>query len=110
MMALLLLKKNEIIILRIYVSTFLHLKIEIIENKLKSSSSDLEEEKDLISNFLASYVLSNADDQSLLNSITKYLNTWESFYNYCLISLKNNNFNESTAKDIFKVVASIRIM
>ncbi len=68
---------------------------EIIENKLKSSSSDLEEEKDLISNFLASYVLSAADDQNLLNSITKYLNTWESFYNYCLISLKNNNFNES---------------
>jgi signal recognition particle subunit SRP72 len=68
---------------------------EIIENKLKSSSSDLEEEKDLISNFLASYVLSSADDQNLLTGITKYLNTWESFYNYCLISLKNNNFNES---------------
>jgi signal recognition particle subunit SRP72 len=67
---------------------------EIIETKLKASS-DLEEEKDLISNFLASYVLSEVKDEALLNSVLKYLNTWESFYNYCVISLKSGNLNES---------------
>jgi tetratricopeptide (TPR) repeat protein len=67
---------------------------EIITSKLQSSE-DIEEEKDLISNFLAAYTLSGVNDESLLKQLMKYLNTWESFYNYCLICLKEGRLNET---------------
>lgn len=67
----------------------------IIEEKLNSTNSDIDEEKDLISNFLAAYVLSNSNDGEILKTTLKYLNTWESFYNFCLISFKKGKFNES---------------
>lgn len=66
---------------------------EIVEAKI--SSSELEEEKDLISNFLASYILSETNDENMLNSMTKYLNSWESFYNYCIVCLQGGKFNET---------------
>jgi signal recognition particle subunit SRP72 len=66
----------------------------IVEEKLKSDT-EIDEEKDLISNFLAAYVLSDSREEEILKTILKYLNTWESFYNYCIISLKNGKFNES---------------
>jgi len=63
--------------------------------KLNSSKFEVEEEKDLISNFLAAYVLSDARDEEILKTILKFLNSWESFYNYCIICLKSGRFNES---------------
>jgi signal recognition particle subunit SRP72 len=76
-----------------YMQSYLYYK-EIVSSKLKSSE-DLEEEKDLISNFLASYTLSGASDESFIKQLMKYLNTWESFYNYCLICLKEGRLNET---------------
>jgi signal recognition particle subunit SRP72 len=67
---------------------------EIIENKIKSNA-ELEEEKDLLSNYLAAYVFSDAKDQNLLKQVMKHLNSWESFYNYSIICLKDGKFSES---------------
>lgn len=65
----------------------------LLEEKL--NSNEIEEEKDLISNFLAAYVLSDSKEEEVLKTLLKYMNTWESFYNYCIICLKQGKFNES---------------
>jgi signal recognition particle subunit SRP72 len=67
----------------------------IVQEKITGNSTDLEEDKDLISNFLAAYGLSEAKEEKMLETVTKYLNTWESFYNYCIIYIKQGKFNES---------------
>lgn len=51
------------------------------------------DEPDLITNYLASFILSGSNE--LINTITKHLNSWESFYNYCIISIKEGNFSEA---------------
>ena len=67
----------------------------LINEKKKSEIDSLEEDKDLLSNFLASYIYSNSNESEYLNSLTKHLNSWESFYNYCVICLKEGNYSES---------------
>jgi signal recognition particle subunit SRP72 len=67
----------------------------IYKEIVQGNMNNLEEEKDLVSNFLASYILSDAKDDSILNSITKYLDSWESFFNYCVICIKEGKLNES---------------
>jgi thioredoxin-like negative regulator of GroEL len=67
---------------------------EIFEEKQKNKS-DFEEERDLVSNFLGAFVMSHKKDESVLKSITKHLESWESFYNYCLICLNQGNLNEA---------------
>jgi len=65
---------------------------EIIIKKLKSQTTGLKISEDLITNCLASYALSNLDTD--ISHLLKYLNSWESFYNYCVISLKQKKFTE----------------
>ncbi len=61
----------------------------------KTNKETEEEDKDLFSNFLASYIYSKSNETDFLNSITKHLNSWESFYNYCIICIREGNFQES---------------
>ncbi|MCQ2818672.1 MAG: hypothetical protein MJ252_15505 [archaeon] len=67
---------------------------EYYKDLLLEKKEDLENESDLITNFLASYALSNSNDFDLLKSIQKYISTWECFYNYSLIFLNKNQYNE----------------
>lgn len=67
---------------------------DIYKHILLSKKEDLENEGDLLTNFLAVYALSNANDFELLKSIQKYINSWECFYNYALIFLNQKNYNE----------------
>jgi len=61
----------------------------------KTKKDHEEEDNDLFSNFLAAYIYSKSSESNFLNSITKHLNSWESFYNYCLICIREGNFTES---------------
>jgi len=65
---------------------------EIVQFKLKSNTSGNKVSEDLITNCLAAYALSGLDND--ISQLLKFLNSWESFYNYCVISLKNKKFNE----------------
>jgi signal recognition particle subunit SRP72 len=67
----------------------------IYKEIINSNSYDIEEDKDLISNYLASYIFSKSNEKDYLKSIIKNLNSWESFFNYCIICLKDGNYNES---------------
>ena len=63
-------------------------------DKILEKKDELENESDLLTNFLAAYAQSNADDFNLLKSVQRYITTWECFYNYSLIFLNKNQYNE----------------
>ena len=65
---------------------------EIVINKIKSLTSGQIMSEDLITNCLAAFALSGLDSD--ISHLLKFLNSWESFYNYCVISLKQKKFNE----------------
>lgn len=65
----------------------------LISDKAKGEFE--EEDKDLLSNFLAAYIYSKSDEREFLGSLTKHLNSWESFFNYCVICIREGNFSES---------------
>lgn len=67
----------------------------IYKEIVNSNSYDVEEDRDLISNFLASYIFSKSNEKDFLKNVLKNLNSWESFYNYCIICLKEGIFDES---------------
>ena len=58
--------------------------------KLKTNSDGAD---DLLTNLLATYYLSNSTEE--ISYLTKQLNTWEAFYNYCIICIRRNNFEQS---------------
>ena len=67
---------------------------KLINEKLKSEQ--IENESDLFTNFLACFALNtNNKDDKFLNSLKKYLSTWESYYNFCIIYLKNKDIENS---------------
>jgi signal recognition particle subunit SRP72 len=66
---------------------------ELVNVQLQSEG--VEEDKDLISNYVASCILANLGENEIIPNLTKYLNSWESFYNYCIIYLKNGKFDEA---------------
>ena len=37
----------------------------------------------------------NNKDQDFLNGLKKYLSTWESYYNFCIIYIKNKDIENS---------------
>ena len=67
---------------------------KLIEEKLKTEQ--IENESDLFTNYLACFALNiNNKDDKFLNSLKKYLSTWESYYNFCIIYLKNKDIENS---------------
>lgn len=60
------------------------------EKETEGTSSSIE---DLTVNYLSSYLLSQSLED--INFIVKKLNSWESYFNYCLILLNKGKFNES---------------
>lgn len=72
-----------------YKKSFTIIKSEFEKEKEESSSSI----EDLIVNYLSSYLLSQSSED--INFIIKKINTWESYFNYCLILLNKGKFNES---------------
>jgi signal recognition particle subunit SRP72 len=66
---------------------------ELVTSQLQSTET--EENKDLLSNYLASCILANQKENDIIPNLTKYLNSWESFYNYCIIYLINGKFEEA---------------
>lgn len=84
---------------------------------VNQNGSDIENDTDLLANYLASYALSKADDNESLKKVLKYINSWESLYNFSVINIINNNigdcikgmqrrkerFNESEDDDFNKV-------
>ena len=67
---------------------------KLIEEKLKSEQ--IENESDLFTNYLACFALNiNNKDDGFLNGLKKYLSTWESYYNFCIIYLKNKDIENS---------------
>ena len=67
---------------------------KLIEEKIKSEQ--IENESDLFTNYLACFALNiNNKDDKFLNSLKKYLSTWESYYNFCIIYLKNKDIENS---------------
>ena len=67
---------------------------KLIEEKIKKE--ELESESDLFTNYLACFALNtkNKDDE-FLSGLKKYLSTWESYYNFCIIYLKNKDLENS---------------
>jgi signal recognition particle subunit SRP72 len=67
---------------------------KLIEEKIKSEQ--IENESDLFTNYLACYALNiNNKDENFLNGLKKYLSTWESCYNFCIIYLRNKDIENS---------------
>ena len=67
---------------------------KLIEEKLKSEQ--IENESDLFTNYLACFALNiNNKDDKFFNGLKKYLSTWESYYNFCIIYLKNKDIENS---------------
>ena len=63
---------------------------KIIEEKI--SKEEIENESDLFTNYLACFALDkNNKDDDFINGLKKYLSTWESYYNFCIIYLKNKD-------------------
>jgi len=67
---------------------------KLIEEKI--NKEELENESDLFTNYLACFALNtkNKDDE-FLGGLKKYLSTWESYYNFCIIYLKNKDLENS---------------
>ena len=67
---------------------------KIIEEKI--NKEEIENESDLFTNYLACFALDkNNKDNNFLNGLKKYLSTWESYYNFCIIYLKNKDIQNS---------------
>jgi signal recognition particle subunit SRP72 len=67
---------------------------KLIEEKI--NSEEIENEADLFANFLACFAMNaNNKDKDFLNGLKKYLSTWESYYNFCIIYLKNKDMENS---------------
>ena len=67
---------------------------KIIEEKI--NKEEIENESDLFTNYLACFALDkNNKDNNFLNGLKKYLSTWESYYNFCTIYLKNKDIQNS---------------
>ena len=68
---------------------------KLIEEKIKSET--IESETDLFTNFLACFALntSNKDNDEFLQGLKKYLSTWESYYNFCIIYLRHKDIENS---------------
>ena len=67
---------------------------KLIEEKLKKE--EIENESDLFTNYLACFALNAKNkDNDFLNGLKKYLSTWESYYNFCIIYLKNKDIENS---------------
>ena len=66
----------------------------IIKEKIKNE--EIEKENDLFTNFLACFAMyKENDDESFVNGLKKYLNSWESYYNFCIIYLKRKNIENT---------------
>ena len=67
---------------------------KLIEEKLKKE--EIENESDLFTNYLACFALNTKNkDNGFLNGLKKYLSTWESYYNFCIVYLKNKDIENS---------------
>ena len=67
---------------------------KLIEEKLKKE--EIENESDLFTNYLACFALNTKNkDKGFLNGLKKYLSTWESYYNFCIVYLKNKDIENS---------------
>ncbi len=67
---------------------------KLVEEKI--NSEEMENESDLFTNFLACFAMDiNNKDKDFLNGLKKYLSTWESYYNFCIIYLKNKDIENS---------------
>ena len=67
---------------------------KLIEEKI--NAEEIENETDLFTNYLACFAMdANNKDQEFLNGLKKYLSTWESYYNFCIIYLKNKDIENS---------------
>lgn len=64
----------------------------IYKDILNRKKDNLDLETDLITNYLAAYSLSKANDNEYLKEISRHLNTWESFYNFALIKLRSGQY------------------
>lgn len=64
---------------------------DILTNEINKEENMTNE--DYLTNYLAVYFLSNQSTD--LSNITKHMNSWESFFNYCLILLNQGKFGES---------------
>ena len=75
---------------------------KIIEDKIKNE--ELENENDLFSNYLASFALSKNNDEIFLKSLQKYISSWENYYNFAVIYLKNGNY-----ESCFEILKRIQV-
>ena len=67
---------------------------KLIEEKIKKE--EIENESDLFTNYLACFALNTKNkDDNFLKGLKKYLSTWESYYNFCIIYLKNKDIENS---------------
>ena len=67
---------------------------KLIDQKIKSE--EIENETDLFTNFLANFAVSiNNKNVDFLNGLKKYLSTWESYYNFCIIYLNKKDIENS---------------
>ena len=62
---------------------------KILKKNLDSNISN----EDYITNYLAVYFLSNSNEN--IDLLLKYINSWEAYFNYCLILLNQGKFGES---------------
>ena len=69
-----------------YKSAYTHIK------KLINTDNNLENE-DYLTNFLSLYYLSGQNED--ITFITKNMNSWETFFNYCLVLLNQGKFGDS---------------
>ena len=67
---------------------------ELYKQIITQKKENLENESDLLTNYLAVYALSDSNDFEFLKSLQKYITTWECYYNYSLIFLNKNKYNE----------------
>ena len=75
---------------------------KIIEEKI--SKEEIENESDLFTNYLACFALDkNNKDDAFINGLKKYLSTWESYYNFCIIYLKNKDI-----KNYFQLIQKVK--
>lgn len=70
---------------------------EILKDLISGKSSTLENQ-DLLTNYLAAYLLANENSEEgekSINFILKQVSTWEAYFNYCLILLNQGKFGDS---------------
>ena len=67
---------------------------ESYKKAIEALGDEIENDLDLLSNFLAEFGLSHSQDFDYLKSLQKYINSWECFYNYTIIFLLNDKFDD----------------